>query len=54
MPVKRGHDSNGPFYQWGSQHRYHYTAGDSVSRTEAKNAAERQGKVIVRKNKFSG
>ncbi len=44
MPVHRGSDRSGPFYQWGkSGKKYHYTAGDAESRKRARNKAERQG-----------
>jgi len=46
MPVKRGQDSHGPYYQWGSQKRYYYIARDPTSRTKAKQLAERQGRAI--------
>jgi hypothetical protein len=46
MPVRRGKDSRGCYYQWGSQTRYYYTAGNKASRTRAKNKAEAQGIAI--------
>lgn len=47
MPTKRGIDKIGTYYQWG-QHgkKYYYKAGDSISRTQAKTKADKQGKVI--------
>jgi hypothetical protein len=46
MPVHRGSDSSGPFYQWGkSGKKYRYTSGDADSRKRAKGKAERQGKA---------
>ena len=31
MPVHRGKDSKGPFYQWGGEgKKYHYKSGDDV------------------------
>ena len=46
MPVHRGKDSDGPFYQWGdSGKKYHYESGDESSRKKAKGKAERQGKA---------
>jgi hypothetical protein len=46
MPVHRGSDAKGPFYQWGGQGRkYRYVAGDAGSRTRAKHAAARQGQA---------
>ncbi len=46
MPVDRGSDANGPFYQWGGHgKKYRYTAGDVRSRTRAKHAATRQGQA---------
>lgn len=47
MPVRRGEDSKGPYYQWGeSGKKYRYTAGDKSSRERAKRKAERQGRAI--------
>jgi hypothetical protein len=46
MPVRRGNDSKGPYYQWGDHGRkYHYTAGDPSSRERAKKGATRQGQA---------
>jgi hypothetical protein len=46
MPVKRGKDSQGPYYQWGdSGKKYHYSAGDKGSRERAKEQAARQGRA---------
>jgi hypothetical protein len=46
MPVHRGEDSKGPYYQWGkSGKKYHYTAGDASSRKAAKAKAEKQGQA---------
>jgi hypothetical protein len=43
MPIKRSHDSHGPFYQWGDHgKKYYYTANNTSSRTRAKNKAEQQ------------
>lgn len=46
MPVKRGQDSHGPYYQWGNQHKYYYPAGNKKKALEAKHAAEKQGVAI--------
>lgn len=46
MPVHRGKDTEGPFYQWGdSGKKYHYTAGNDKSRKAAKQKAEKQGQA---------
>lgn len=46
MPVKRGKDGNGPFYQWGtSGKKYRYTSGEHSSREAAKKKAEKQGQA---------
>jgi hypothetical protein len=45
MPVHRGKDSKGSFYQWGGEgKKYHYTSGNKSSRDAAKKKAERQVK----------
>ena len=46
MPVHRGQDAKGPFYQWGEHgKRYRYTPGDKDAREKAKRAASRQGEA---------
>lgn len=46
MPVHRGKDGEGPYYQWGnSGKKYRYTAGDKKSREEAKGKATKQGQA---------
>lgn len=46
MPVRRGQDSKGPYYQWGnSGKKYYYKPGDKESRNRAKSMAEKQGKA---------
>lgn len=46
MPVKRGKNRDGPYYQWGdSGKKYHYTSGDEQSREAAKEKARRQGRA---------
>ena len=47
MPVHRGNDSKGPYYQWGdSGKKYHYTANDKSSRGRAHNKAVKQGQAV--------
>jgi hypothetical protein len=46
MPVKRGKDTKGCFYQWGSQKKYYYSCEDTKSRRNAYNKARRQAKAI--------
>lgn len=46
MPVRRGKDGDGPYYQWGnSGKKYHYESGNKSSREKARDKAERQGKA---------
>lgn len=46
MPVHRGKDSKGPYYQWGDHgKKYRYEAGNKQSREAAKEKAERQGRA---------
>ncbi len=46
MPVHRGKDGDGPYYQWGdSGKKYHYESGDAESREAAKEQAEAQGRA---------
>ncbi len=46
MPVHRGADSEGPYYQWGdSGTKYHYKPGDRASRDAAKRRATKQGQA---------
>ncbi len=47
MPVHRGSDSSGPYYQWGKTgKKYHYKAGDAKSRRRARSQADRQARAI--------
>ncbi|MGA7269601.1 MAG: hypothetical protein WB239_00885 [Acidimicrobiia bacterium] len=47
MPVKRGKDKDGPYYQWGeSGKKYRYEAGKTESRNRAKSKAKKQGQAI--------
>lgn len=47
MPVHRGKDKEGCFYQWGnSGKKYYYICNNSKSRDQAKKKAERQGRAI--------
>lgn len=47
MPIKRGHDNKGSFYQWGNHgKRYYYKAGNVNSRLIAKSKAMKQMKAI--------
>ncbi len=46
MPVHRGKDRKGAYYQWGdSGKRYYYETGDQQSREAAKDKAKRQGRA---------
>jgi hypothetical protein len=46
MPVHRGKDSDGPYYQWGnSGKKYHYKTNDKKSRNTAKDKANKQGQA---------
>ena len=46
MPVHRGKDKKGPYYQWGeSGKKYYYESGDPDSRKKAKQKAEKQGQA---------
>jgi hypothetical protein len=48
MPIHRGSDSKGCFYQWGysTGKKYYYTAGNARSRELAKKKAIKQGIAI--------
>jgi hypothetical protein len=46
MPVHRGKDKDGPYYQWGDRgKKYRYTSGDARSREAAKQRATKQGQA---------
>lgn len=51
MPVKRGQDSKGPYYRWGTRTKYYYTAGNKKEREAAKKKAEKQGLAVCLRNK---
>jgi hypothetical protein len=47
MPVRRGRDAAGCYYQWGGMgKRYYYTPGSYRSRARAQARAARQGRAI--------
>lgn len=47
MPVHRGRDNRGPYYQWGPiGAKYRYAPGDAISRAKAKALAARQGRAV--------
>lgn len=47
MPIHRGKDSNGCYYQWGGHgKRYYYTAGNVSSREAAYKKAETQARAV--------
>ncbi len=47
MPVQRGNDKDGAYYQWGdSGKKYRYKTGDEKSRKAAKTKAEKQGQAV--------
>lgn len=50
VPINRGKDSRGPYYKWGKGGRkYHFKAGDAVSRKSARSRASRRAKVTNKK-----
>lgn len=54
MPVHRGKDGQGPYYQWGEHgKKYHYESGNKDSRDAAKAKAQRQGRA-ARASGYSG
>jgi hypothetical protein len=46
MPVKRGQDSKGCYYRWGTKKKYYYPAGNARKREIAKKKAEAQGRAV--------
>lgn len=46
MPIKRGKDSIGPYYQWGNAKKYYYIPNNRVSRENAYDKARRQAVAI--------
>lgn len=47
MPVRRGKDKDGAYYQWGqSGKKYRYQTGDADSREAAKEKAKKQGRAV--------
>ena len=45
-PINSGNDSNGPYFQYGSQKRYYYDETNERSRTMAYNKAKKQASAI--------
>jgi hypothetical protein len=46
MPIHRGRDNKGPYFQWGNQKKYYYMAGDRRSRERAYQRAVKQAQAI--------
>jgi hypothetical protein len=46
MPIHRGVDVNGSFYQWGDKKKYYYIPGSKRSRDYAKSKALKQAIAI--------
>jgi len=46
MPIKRGKDKDGSYYQWGSRTKYYYVAGNKKSRERAYDKAVKQAQAI--------
>ena len=47
MPVHRGVDAKGSYYQWGGHgKKYYYKAGDKLSREAAKRKSHQQARAI--------
>ena len=47
MPIRKGTDSKGPFFRYGSSgKKYYYTPGDKPSREKARNKAGKQAQAI--------
>lgn len=47
MPIKSGIDSEGCFYQWGNQEKYHYSCGNELERQKAYEKAREQEIAII-------
>ncbi len=47
MPIHRGKDSKGYFYQWGYRKKYYYIPKNIRSRLLALNKAKRQARAII-------
>ena len=46
MPIHRGRDSKGTYYQWGNQKKYYYKSGNPKSRKNAYNKTSKQAVAI--------
>ena len=46
MPIQRGKDAKGPFYQFGAGRKNYYEVGNPESRAGAKAAAERSARAV--------
>lgn len=47
MPIKSGRDSEGCFYQYGNQTKYHYKCGNELERQNAYEKAKEQEIAII-------
>lgn len=46
MPIHRGIDDSGSYYQWGNEKKYYYIPGDIKSEARAYQKAHNQAKAI--------
>jgi len=46
MPVKKGKDKKGCYYEYGSKKKYHFKCGNKSSANRAKKKAKRQARAI--------
>jgi ATP-dependent protease ClpP protease subunit len=46
MPIHKGKDKDGCFYQWGGQAKYHFACEDEAAGSRAKAKAEKQARAI--------
>ena len=50
MPIHRGYDKKGCYYQWGNQKKYYYKCGDKDERKRAKMKSIKQMVAISYKS----
>ena len=46
MPVHKGKDNKGSYYQYGGQKKYYFTPGKKQSEDAAKKRAGKQGRAV--------
>lgn len=54
MPVRRGKDTRGHYFQWGEGKKYYFDPDNLRSAARARNRASKQGQAVRARQKIEG